>query len=155
MVAALLIRRKQFLMREFDEPFPAAHGASGIATASQEDCLAASLTDVAGGRRRSSSTVPRAGDLATSAEQITLAPHENTRQKSVSQSPHRCVADDADLPAHQPSAAIDLLASQPHLLEQLRKAHMGNYQIVLSLLSSLDNGRAIKRLVDTVIDACE
>jgi hypothetical protein len=32
---------------------------------------------------------------------------------------------------------------------------MGNYQIVLSLLSSLDNGRQMKRLVDTVIDTCD
>jgi hypothetical protein len=31
---------------------------------------------------------------------------------------------------------------------------MGNYQIVLSLLSSLDHGRDMKRLVDQVIDAC-
>jgi hypothetical protein len=32
---------------------------------------------------------------------------------------------------------------------------MGNYQIVLALLSSLDNGREIKRLVDDVIDSCK
>jgi hypothetical protein len=61
----------------------------------------------------------------------------------------------SDLPAKHHSSAIDLLANQPALLEQLRKAHMGNYQIVLSLLSSLDNGRQMKRLVDTVIDTCD
>ena len=32
---------------------------------------------------------------------------------------------------------------------------MGNYQIVLSLLSSLDHGREIKRLVDIIIDNCD
>lgn len=32
---------------------------------------------------------------------------------------------------------------------------MGNYQIVLSLLSSLDNGRELKRLVDMIIDDCD
>lgn len=53
------------------------------------------------------------------------------------------------------TSAIDLLASQPNLLEQMRKAHMGNYQIVLALISSLDGGRQIKRLVDEVIDCCE
>jgi hypothetical protein len=37
----------------------------------------------------------------------------------------------------------------------MRKAHMGNYQIVLALISSLDQGRRIKRLVDEVIDCCE
>jgi hypothetical protein len=60
----------------------------------------------------------------------------------------------SDLPSKHPSTAIDLLADQPSLLEQLRKSHMGNYQIVLSLLSSLDNGRLMKRIVDTVIDSC-
>jgi hypothetical protein len=60
-----------------------------------------------------------------------------------------------DIPSKQRSSAVDLLAAQPNLLEQLRKAHMGNYQIVLALLSSLDNGREIKRLVDDVIDSCK
>ena len=32
---------------------------------------------------------------------------------------------------------------------------MGDYQIVLSLLSSLDHGRQMKRLVDAVIDTCK
>jgi len=32
---------------------------------------------------------------------------------------------------------------------------MGNYQIVMSLLSSLDNGRQMKRLVDEIIDTCK
>jgi hypothetical protein len=40
------------------------------------------------------------------------------------------------------------------MLEQLRKAHMGNYQLVLSLISSLDHGRQMKRVVDTIIDNC-
>lgn len=40
------------------------------------------------------------------------------------------------------------------MLEQLRKAHMGNYQLVLSLLSSLDHGRQMKRVVDAIIDNC-
>lgn len=41
------------------------------------------------------------------------------------------------------------------MLDRLRKGHMGNYQMILSLLSSLDNGRQMKRLVDRVIDACD
>lgn len=32
---------------------------------------------------------------------------------------------------------------------------MGSYQIVLSLLSSLDQGKLMKQLVDAVIDSCE
>jgi hypothetical protein len=59
------------------------------------------------------------------------------------------------LSSKHPSTAIDLLTTHPNLLEQLLKAHMGNYQIVLSLLSSLDHGRQMKRLVDQIIDCCK
>ncbi|KAF8657553.1 hypothetical protein AX16_002190 [Volvariella volvacea WC 439] len=52
-------------------------------------------------------------------------------------------------------SAIELLMSRPTLLENLRKAHMGNYGIVLSLLGCLDYGLGAKRLVDRVIDATD
>lgn len=51
-------------------------------------------------------------------------------------------------------SAIALLMSQPVLLENLRKAHQGNYGIILSLLGCLDHGLQAKRLVDRVIDTC-
>lgn len=44
--------------------------------------------------------------------------------------------------------------SQPVLLENLRKAHQGNYGVILSLLGCLDRGLQAKKLVDRVIDAC-
>lgn len=43
--------------------------------------------------------------------------------------------------------------SQPSLLESLRKAYMGNYGVILSLLGCLDHGFQAKRLADRVIDA--
>ena len=43
--------------------------------------------------------------------------------------------------------------SHPVLLENLRKAHIGNYGVILSLLGCLDHGLQVKRLVDRVIDA--
>jgi hypothetical protein len=42
---------------------------------------------------------------------------------------------------------------QPALLESLRKAYAGNYDIILSLLGCLDDGLQSKKLVDRVIDA--
>jgi len=45
--------------------------------------------------------------------------------------------------------------SQPTLLENLRKAHLGNYSIILSLLGCLDHGLFSKKLADRVIDASE
>jgi hypothetical protein len=52
------------------------------------------------------------------------------------------------------SLAIELLLSHPSLMDNLRKASHGNYGIILSLLGCLDNGLAVKRLVDKVIDSC-
>lgn len=51
-------------------------------------------------------------------------------------------------------SAIALLMSQPVLLENLRKAHQGNYGVILSLLGCLDHGFQAKKLVDRVIDTC-
>jgi hypothetical protein len=51
-------------------------------------------------------------------------------------------------------SAIQLLMTQPVLMDNLRKAHAGNYGVILSLLGCLDNGPQAKRLVDKVVDAC-
>ncbi|KIM67616.1 hypothetical protein SCLCIDRAFT_1210267 [Scleroderma citrinum Foug A] len=55
----------------------------------------------------------------------------------------------------QSQSAIFLLMAQPSLLENLRKAHQGNYSVILSLLGCLDQGLQSKRLVDRVIDTCD
>ncbi|KAJ7112000.1 inositol hexakisphosphate-domain-containing protein [Mycena epipterygia] len=52
-------------------------------------------------------------------------------------------------------SAIELLMTQPALLDNLRKAHMGSYGVILSLLGCLDHGLQAKRLVDRVIDATD
>jgi len=49
---------------------------------------------------------------------------------------------------------IDLLLTNSALLEDLRKAHMGQYGMILSLLGCLDDGLKAKKLVDKVIDSC-
>lgn len=49
----------------------------------------------------------------------------------------------------------DLLLNHPTLLSSLRRAHGGNYAVVLSLLGVLDHGPAAKRTVDAVVDACD
>jgi hypothetical protein len=44
--------------------------------------------------------------------------------------------------------------TRPALLENLRKAHMGNYSVILSLLGCLEHGLQAKQLVDRIIDSC-
>lgn len=58
------------------------------------------------------------------------------------------------LQKHGSQTAIELLLTQPDLLTSLRKAHMGNYGIILSLLGCIDQGLKSKKLVDRVIDSC-
>lgn len=48
-----------------------------------------------------------------------------------------------------------MLLTQPSLLENLRKAFLGNYSPILSLLGCLDDGFEAKKLADKMIDACE
>jgi hypothetical protein len=59
------------------------------------------------------------------------------------------------LPSGPSHGVIDLLLSNSSLLDDLRKAHMGNYGIILGLLGCLDDGLKVKRLVDKVIDSCK
>lgn len=59
------------------------------------------------------------------------------------------------LEAKNSQSAIEILMNNPTLLENLRKAHQGNYGIILSLLGCLDHGMETKRLVDRIIDASE
>ena len=45
------------------------------------------------------------------------------------------------LQTHGSQSAVELLLTQPELLNSLRKAHMGNYGIILSLLGCIDELR--------------
>ena len=56
---------------------------------------------------------------------------------------------------HSSQSAVQLLLAQPVLMENLRKAHVGNFGVVLSLLGCLEHGPEAKKLVDRVIDACK
>ncbi|KAM0753591.1 hypothetical protein T439DRAFT_322487 [Meredithblackwellia eburnea MCA 4105] len=50
---------------------------------------------------------------------------------------------------------LSLLSSNPSLLENLRTALLGQYDIVLSLLSTLDHGTEHKKVVDWIVDHCD
>ncbi|OXH32476.1 hypothetical protein J008_03246 [Cryptococcus neoformans] len=125
MCAAMLVRRKQLLLMGVEDPF-ASVTSSGFSTPS--------------------SMMPQAAQFKT---QAMLQQALNKSLLKVTRILNR------NLPSKHPSTAIDLLTTQPTLLDQLCRAHMGSYQIVLSLLSSLDQGKPMKQLVDAVIDSCD
>nr|KIR85732.1 hypothetical protein I308_03840 [Cryptococcus tetragattii IND107] len=125
MCAAMLVRRKQLLLLGLEDPF-ASVTSSGFTTPS--------------------TMMPQAVQFKM---QATLQQALNKSLLKVTRVLNR------NLPSKHPSTAIDLLTTQPTLLDQLCRAHMGSYQIVLSLLSSLDQGKLMKQLVDAVIDSCD
>jgi len=127
MVAALLVRRKQLLIRGLEDPFHVkstiSHSSSGFST-------------------------PTNSQIALSLEQANA-------QQELSKSLLRLTYIlQQSLQGHDSHSAIELLLTQPLLTDSLRKAHMGNYGVILSLLGCLDHGVATKHLVDRVIDAC-
>ncbi|KAG9104343.1 hypothetical protein FRC06_003389 [Ceratobasidium sp. 370] len=127
MVAACLIRRKQLMARGLPDPF----GKAGAPT-------------------------PDSG-IATPAEiQAAVALEQVETQQELSKSLLRLTyLLQQSLPSTNSQSAIELLLTQPSLMDNLRKAHMGNYGLMLSLLGCLEGGLHVKKLADRVIDSCD
>ncbi|KAG8783281.1 hypothetical protein FRC12_019885 [Ceratobasidium sp. 428] len=127
MVAACLIRRKQLIARGHPDPF----GKVGAQT-------------------------PNSG-IATPADiQAAVALEQVETQQELSKSLLRLTyLLQQSLPNTNSHSAIELLLAQPSLMDNLRKAHMGNYGLILSLLGCLEGGLHVKKLADKVIDSCD
>lgn len=127
MVSACLIRRKQLMARGHPDPF----AKTGAPTADLE--------------------------IATPAEiQAAVALEQVETQQELSKSLLRLTyLLQQSLPSTNSQSAIELLLAQPSLMDNLRKAHMGNYGLILSLLGCLEDGLHVKKLADRVIDSCD
>ncbi|GLB40222.1 putative inositol hexakisphosphate [Lyophyllum shimeji] len=137
MVAATLVRRKQLITQGMPDPYSAkppqlgttpTASSSGISTPTHSQTEARIMMAIVQASAQQ--------DLNKSLLRLTYLLQQCLQNKN-SQS------------------AIQLLMSQPALLENLRKAHMGNYGVILSLLGCLDDGLQSKRLVDRIIDATD
>ncbi|KAG6865984.1 hypothetical protein C0991_009986 [Blastosporella zonata] len=136
MVAASLVRRKQLIALDMPDPYAvqpplvalSSGGSSGINTPPHPQTEARILLALEHASAQQ--------DLNTSLLRLTYLLQQCLHNKN-SQS------------------AIELLMTQPTLLENLRKAHTGNYGIILSLLGCLDHGLQSKKLVDRIIDATD
>ncbi|CCL99307.1 uncharacterized protein FIBRA_01323 [Fibroporia radiculosa] len=131
MVAACIIRRKQLMTRGVDDPYvsKAVVPASGVNTPLGNK--------------------PSAEKLQQALEQVSAQQDMNRSLLQITSILQQCIA------AKSSQTAIELLLSHPALLESLRKAHMGNYGVILSLLGCLDHGLKSKKLVDRVINLCD
>ncbi|KAJ7649811.1 inositol hexakisphosphate-domain-containing protein [Roridomyces roridus] len=136
MVAASIIRRKQLIVRGLADPYAGKHSSGtplGIMT-------------------------PIAGSPPTqeTESRIMQALEQASAQQDLSKSLLRLTyLLQQSLQNQNSQSAIELLMTRPALLESLRKAHMGSYGVILSLLGCLDHGLQAKRLVDRVIDATD
>ncbi|KAJ6610725.1 inositol hexakisphosphate-domain-containing protein [Mycena sp. CBHHK59/15] len=131
MVAASIVRRKQLIVRSISDPYAMRGNVStpipiGTPTTSDTESRILQALEQASAQQ----------DLSKSLLRLTYLLQQSLQNRN-SQS------------------AIELLMTQPALLDNLRKAHMGNYGVILSLLGCLDHGLRAKRLVDRVIDATD
>ncbi|KAF8071749.1 inositol hexakisphosphate-domain-containing protein [Lyophyllum atratum] len=137
MVAATLVRRKQLIALGMPDPYalkPPQLGSTPTASSSGVSTPTNSQTEA----------------------RIMLALEQANAQQDLSKSLLRLTyLLQQCLQNKNSQSAIQLLMSQPALLENLRKAHMGNYGVILSLLGCLDHGLQSKKLVDRVIDATD
>jgi hypothetical protein len=137
MVAATIVRRKQLISRGVPDPYAPKH-TNGTNPA----------------RPNSSGAGTPAGHQSSA--RILQSLEQALSQQEYSKSLLRLTyLLQQCLPSKTTQSAIELLMAQPTLLENLRKAHSGSYDVILSLLSCLDHGIQAKRLVDRVIDATD
>ena len=164
MIAACLIRRKQLLKNKLPDPFEAVVRMTERSLSGTVTVRCQPMMHLVRAQRRS--LQPPELRLAQSLEQASI-------QQELSRSLLRLTsllqqsiysADGlydlnltqvySDLSGADAITVNHNLLANPTLLESLRKAHNGNYDIILSLLGCLDHGLRVKRLVDKVIDSC-
>ncbi|KAG1726694.1 inositol hexakisphosphate-domain-containing protein [Suillus paluster] len=141
MVAAVIVRRKMLLARGLEDPY-----ASRSSFLSNLGNGAHKIGDGSPGISTPTNQVATDIKLAQALENASVQQDQNKSLLRLTYVLQRHL--------HSQSV-IALLMAQPTLLENLRKAHQGNYGVILSLLGCLDHGLQAKKLVDRVIDACD
>ncbi|KNE61257.1 hypothetical protein AMAG_18757 [Allomyces macrogynus ATCC 38327] len=177
-VVALLIRRAQLLREGSDEPFPSAVAAPAVcklpgarrasfgtsallgSPASHHAAAAGSSTKSGISPSPSSSSSPtqpqqpqqQQEPVLTARELWDLTDHEvqNKAMLRVMYILERGLA--TPMAPHSP---VEWALARGSLIDHLISAALGNYQVMLDLARVLDDGLAMKRLVDDLIDRCD
>ncbi|KAF8492621.1 inositol hexakisphosphate-domain-containing protein [Russula emetica] len=138
MTAACVVRRRQLMLRGQPDPYATKFPSSPLLSNSASGDNTTPLHNLLGEAkiRQALEQANAQQDLNRSLLRLT-----NILQQILHSGPSQYV--------------IDLLLTNSALLEDLRKAHMGHYGIILSLLGCLDDGLKAKKLVDKVIDSCD
>ncbi|KZV73066.1 hypothetical protein PENSPDRAFT_575124 [Peniophora sp. CONT] len=139
MTAACIFRRRQLILRGMPDPYapriPATPSRAGTPNIGGTSTPTQELRKL-----------PAESKVVATLEQASLQQDMNRSLLRLTYVLQQC------LPASAPHHVIEILLSHPSLLDSLRRAHMGAYGIVLSLLGLLDDGQRAKKLVDKVVD---
>lgn len=150
MAAACIVRRHQFLRLNLADPF--AQPSSGVTNGLSRTNSGVASPGPLG------VTSPSPGSPPTNTQPSRLL-QSYTQQHALNQSllalTHLLDEALASRPNTGRTTAASLLSPRPALLDSLRSAHMGNYQVILSLLGCVEGGKTVKALVDSVIEACD
>ncbi|KAK7006097.1 inositol hexakisphosphate-domain-containing protein [Favolaschia claudopus] len=138
MVAASIVRRKQLIVRGLPDPYTVAKQ-----TGPNTPARSGTPTGIQPPSQETESRILQALEQASAQQDL------NKSLLRLTYLLQQCLQN------RNSQSAIELLMTQPAMLENLRKAHMGNYGVILSLLGCLDHGLRAKRLVDRVIDATD
>ncbi|CDZ97852.1 hypothetical protein [Phaffia rhodozyma] len=150
MTAAVLIRRHQMLRLGHADDF--AVQPSGTFTPSNGKKTPTLMSPT----HSSSGTIPTISTVSNPVSQAGRIIESAAAQHALNRSLLKLTRMlDSALINRRNGSAADLLSERPALLDSLRSAHMGSYQVILSLLGCLEGGRGVKNLVDSVIDACD
>ncbi|PPQ64598.1 hypothetical protein CVT26_001996 [Gymnopilus dilepis] len=137
MVAASIVRRKQIMSQGGPDPY-------ALKSANTPIPLSSSPSGTS-----TPTSIQTESRLLQSIEQANAQQELNKSLLRLTYLLQQC------LEGNNTQSAIELLMTQPALLDNLRKAHMGNYGVILSLLGCLDHGLQAKKLVDRVIDSMD
>ncbi|KAJ7831422.1 hypothetical protein B0H14DRAFT_3464116 [Mycena olivaceomarginata] len=126
MVAASIVRRKQLILRGLPDPYAVKHNGPTTPVHRDDDW------DLQIRILQALEQASAHQDLSKSLLRLTYLLQQCLQNRN----------------SH---SAIELLMTQPALLDNLRKAHMGNYGVILSLLGCLDHGREKRALFQDYI----
>ncbi|KAF9260086.1 hypothetical protein L218DRAFT_1079604 [Marasmius fiardii PR-910] len=146
MVTACIVRRKKVMELGWPDPFELSSSRfSGLNSKGTSTPMSRSDTPL--GASRSGVSTPSNSQIQWSLDQ---AYAQQDMSRSLLKLTYLL---QQTLPESTSLSAIELLMSNPTLLDNLRKAHTGNYGIILSLLGCCEHGVRAKKLADKVIDA--
>ena len=129
MVAAVILRRKQMLLLGYEDPF-------------------APLTE----QQKSPLQTPANG---TPHSGVARSLRQASEQQAQNLSLLRLIRVlNVSLSTRDSQSTIEILLSNPALLESLRKANSGDYGVIRQLAGLLDEGLENKAVVDVAIDCC-